>query len=186
MHILTIEDPIEFVHRRNRCLITQREVEYDTHSFPNAIRGALRQDPDVILVGELREYEAIQCALTAASTGHLVFASLHTQSAAQTVEHIVDAFPEHQQVWVDVFSCKGFDETPAIDMIVDAFSLESTRVCKLERGLEYLLRTQRADGGWDDPYWNGTGFPRVFYLKYHLYAHYFPLWALGEWRRRRI
>ena len=98
VHIMTIEDPIEFLHKHELAVVNQRELGGDTMSYAVALKQALRQDPDVILVGELREYEAIQCALTAASTGHLVFASLHTQSAAQCVEHIVDAFPEHQQV----------------------------------------------------------------------------------------
>jgi twitching motility protein PilT len=98
VHIMTIEDPIEFLHKHELAVVNQRELGGDTTSYAVALKQALRQDPDVILVGELRELEAIQCALTAASTGHLVFASLHTQSAAQTVEHIIDAFPEHQQV----------------------------------------------------------------------------------------
>jgi twitching motility protein PilT len=98
VHIMTIEDPIEFLHRHQLAVVNQRELGGDTNSYAVALKQALRQDPDVILVGELRELEAIQCALTAASTGHLVFASLHTQSAAQTIEHIIDAFPEHQQV----------------------------------------------------------------------------------------
>jgi twitching motility protein PilT len=97
VHIITIEDPIEFLHKHQLAVVNQRELGGDTQSYAIALKQALRQDPDVILVGELRELDAIQCALTAASTGHLVFASLHTQSAAQTVEHIIDAFPEHHQ-----------------------------------------------------------------------------------------
>lgn len=92
-HILTIEDPIEFVHTNNKCLINQREVHRDTHSFSNALRSALREDPDVILVGELRDQETISLALTAAETGHLVFGTLHTSSAAKTVDRIIDVFP---------------------------------------------------------------------------------------------
>ncbi|GAB6033964.1 type IV pilus twitching motility protein PilT [Galenea microaerophila] len=93
VHILTIEDPIEFVHHSKRCLINQREVHRDTKSFNNALRSALREDPDVILVGELRDLETIRLALTAAETGHLVLGTLHTSSAAKTVDRIIDVFP---------------------------------------------------------------------------------------------
>ncbi len=92
-HILTVEDPIEFVHESKRCLINQREVSRDTHSFNAALRSALREDPDVILVGEMRDLETIRLALTAAETGHLVFGTLHTSSAAKTIDRIVDVFP---------------------------------------------------------------------------------------------
>ncbi|MDD1782339.1 type IV pilus twitching motility protein PilT [Enterovibrio sp. ZSDZ35] len=92
-HILTIEDPIEFIHEQKNCLINQREVHRDTHSFNNALRSALREDPDVILVGELRDKETISLALTAAETGHLVFGTLHTSSAAKTIDRIIDVFP---------------------------------------------------------------------------------------------
>jgi twitching motility protein PilT len=92
-HILTVEDPIEFVHEAKRCLINQREVHRDTQSFNNALRAALREDPDVVLVGEMRDLETIRLALTAAETGHLVFGTLHTSSAAKTIDRIVDVFP---------------------------------------------------------------------------------------------
>jgi len=92
-HILTIEDPIEFVHESKKCLINQREVHRDTQSFSNALRSALREDPDVILVGEMRDLETIRLALTAAETGHLVFGTLHTTSAAKTIDRIIDVFP---------------------------------------------------------------------------------------------
>jgi len=92
-HILTIEDPIEFVHQPKKCLISQREVHRDTKSFANALRSALREDPDIILVGEMRDLETIRLALTAAETGHLVFGTLHTSSAAKTVDRIIDVFP---------------------------------------------------------------------------------------------
>ncbi|MBO1518192.1 type IV pilus twitching motility protein PilT [Oceanisphaera pacifica] len=92
-HILTIEDPIEFVHANKKCLVNQREVHRDTHSFSQALRSSLREDPDIILVGELRDLETIRLALTAAETGHLVFATLHTSSAAKTIDRIVDVFP---------------------------------------------------------------------------------------------
>jgi pilus retraction protein PilT len=99
-HIVTVEDPIEFLHRHQKSLVNQREVGGDTHSFAAALKHVLRQDPDVILIGELRDLETISVALTAAETGHLVFATLHTQSAAQTIDRIIDVFPAHQQTQV--------------------------------------------------------------------------------------
>jgi len=102
VHIMTVEDPIEFLHRHKRAIVNQREVGQDTKSFSRALRQALRQDPDVILVGELRDLETMETALTAAETGHLVFATLHTQTAAQSVERMIDVFPSHQQQQVRV------------------------------------------------------------------------------------
>lgn len=101
-HILTIEDPIEFTYTNDKSLIHQREVNEDTRSFANALRAALREDPDVILVGELRDLETIQLAITAAETGHLVFGTLHTSSASQTVDRMVDVFPAAQQTQIRV------------------------------------------------------------------------------------
>ena len=101
-HIMTVEDPIEFLHRHKGCVVNQREVGEDTKSFANALKHALRQDPDIILVGEMRDLETISVALTAAETGHLVFATLHTQDAAQTIDRIIDVFPPHQQQQVRV------------------------------------------------------------------------------------
>lgn len=99
-HILTIEDPIEFVHESKKCLVNQREVHRDTLGFANALRSALREDPDVILVGELRDLETIRLALTAAETGHLVFGTLHTTSAAKTIDRVVDVFPAEEKAMV--------------------------------------------------------------------------------------
>ncbi len=99
-HILTIEDPIEFVHKPIRCLINQREVHRDTQSFANALRSALREDPDVILVGEMRDLETIRLAITAAETGHLVFGTLHTSSAAKTIDRVIDVFPAEEKEMV--------------------------------------------------------------------------------------
>jgi twitching motility protein PilT len=96
-HIITVEDPIEFIHRHHSCIVNQREVGADTHSFSNALKYALREDPDVILIGEMRDLETIQAALTIAETGHLVFATLHTNSAAEAINRIIDVFPAHQQ-----------------------------------------------------------------------------------------
>ena len=101
-HILTVEDPIEFLHRHQGCLVNQREVGEDTHSFSSALKHSLRQDPDIILVGEMRDLETISVALTAAETGHLVFATLHTQDAAQTIDRVIDVFPANQQQQVRV------------------------------------------------------------------------------------
>src|SRR5208283_4572613 len=96
-HMLTVEDPIEFIHPHKRCLVNQREVHSDTHSFTNALRAALREDPDVVLIGEMRDLETIESALRIAETGHLTFATLHTNSASSTINRIIDVFPAHQQ-----------------------------------------------------------------------------------------
>ncbi len=101
-HIMTVEDPIEFLHRHKSCVVNQREVGADTHGFAQALKHVLRQDPDVILVGEMRDLETIGTAITAAETGHLVFATLHTQDAPQTIDRIIDVFPPHQQQQVRV------------------------------------------------------------------------------------
>src|SRR2546422_2951030 len=101
-HIMTVEDPIEFLHKHQQCIVNQREVGADTHSFAQALKHVLRQDPDVILVGEMRDLETISTAITAAETGHLVFATLHTQDAPQSVDRIIDVFPSHQQQQVRV------------------------------------------------------------------------------------
>ncbi len=109
-HILTLEDPIEYLHQHNKSMVNQREVGSDTNNFPNALRAALRQDPDVILVGEMRDLETISIAVTAAETGHLVFSTLHTVGAANTIDRIVDVFPPYQQQQIrtqlaDVLEC---------------------------------------------------------------------------------
>lgn len=96
-HIITIEDPIEFTHKSKKSLVVQREVHYDTYSFSAALRSSLRQDPDVVLIGEMRDLETISAAITIAETGHLVFATLHTNSAAQSIDRMIDVFPPHQQ-----------------------------------------------------------------------------------------
>ncbi|HXW58400.1 MAG TPA: type IV pilus twitching motility protein PilT [Solirubrobacteraceae bacterium] len=101
-HIMTIEDPIEFLHGHKKCLVNQRELGSDAQSFGEALKAALRQDPDVILVGEMRDLETISTALTAAETGHLVFATLHTQDTSQTIDRVIDVFPSHQQGQVRV------------------------------------------------------------------------------------
>ncbi len=99
-HIITIEDPVEYLHSHKRCIVNQREVHTDTKSFSRALRAALRQDPDVVLVGEMRDLETVETALTIAETGHLTFATLHTNSAVQTINRIIDIFPAHQQTQI--------------------------------------------------------------------------------------
>jgi twitching motility protein PilT len=101
-HIMTVEDPIEFLHTHKRSVVNQRELGLDTHSFAAALKHILRQDPDIILVGEMRDLETIQMALTAAETGHLVFGTLHTQDAPQTIDRVIDVFPPHQQEQIRV------------------------------------------------------------------------------------
>lgn len=96
-HIITIEDPIEFTHNSKKSMVAQREIHYDTYSFSAALRSSLRQDPDVVLIGEMRDLETISAAITIAETGHLVFATLHTNSAAQSIDRMIDVFPPHQQ-----------------------------------------------------------------------------------------
>lgn len=96
-HIITIEDPVEFLHSHKSCIVNQRELNADTHSFANSLRSALRQDPDVVLIGEMRDKETVEAALRIAETGHLTFATLHTNSASQTINRIIDVFPAHQQ-----------------------------------------------------------------------------------------
>ncbi|HEY9787427.1 MAG TPA: type IV pilus twitching motility protein PilT [Candidatus Obscuribacterales bacterium] len=106
-HILTIEDPIEFIHTSKRSVVSQRELGSDTHSFANALRAALREDPDVILVGEMRDLETIHLALTAAETGHLVFGTVHTSSALQTIDRVIDVFPPAQQQQIRIMLSNG-------------------------------------------------------------------------------
>jgi twitching motility protein PilT len=96
-HMITIEDPIEFIHAHKKCLVNQREVHSDTHSFANSLRAALREDPDIVLIGEMRDLETIESALRIAETGHLTFGTLHTNSASSTINRIIDVFPSHQQ-----------------------------------------------------------------------------------------
>ena len=132
-HIVTIEDPIEFLHRDKMAFVTQREVDVDTRSFAEALRGALRQDPDVILVGEMRDFETIETALTAAETGHLVLSTLHTLDATETIMRVVSSFPSHQQKSVRiqlagilkavismrlVRAAKGSGRVPAVEIMV--------------------------------------------------------------------
>ena len=157
-HIVTIEDPIEFLHRDKQSFVTQREVDVDTHSFAAALRGALRQDPDVILVGEMRDFETIETALTAAETGHLVLSTLHTLDATETVTRVVTSFPAHQQKSVRhqlagilkavismrlVRAAKGAGRVPAVEVMVST-GLIRDYICNEEK--TYLIREAIAAG----------------------------------------
>jgi len=157
-HIVTIEDPIEFLHRDKHAFVTQREVDVDTRSFAEALRGALRQDPDVILVGEMRDFETIETALTAAETGHLVLSTLHTLDATETITRVVSSFPSHQQKSVRiqlagilkavismrlVRAAKGSGRVPAIEVMV---STELIRDYIINEDKTYLIREAIANG----------------------------------------
>src|SRR5207253_3576867 len=157
-HIVTIEDPIEFLHRDKQAFVTQREVDVDTRSFAEALRGALRQDPDVILVGEMRDQETIETALTAAETGHLVLSTLHTLDATETIMRIVSCFPSHQQKSVRiqlagilkavvsmrlVRAAKGAGRVPAIEVMVST-ALIRDHIINEEK--TYLIREAIAAG----------------------------------------
>ena len=157
-HIVTIEDPIEFLHRDKMSFVTQREVDVDTRSFAEALRGALRQDPDVILVGEMRDHETIETALTAAETGHLVLSTLHTLDATETITRIVSSFPSHQQKSVRiqlagilkavismrlVRAAKGAGRVPAIEVLVSTAFIRD-HIINEEK--TYLIREAIAAG----------------------------------------
>ena len=157
-HIVTIEDPIEFLHRDKMSFVTQREVDVDTLSFAQALRGALRQDPDVILVGEMRDHETIETALTAAETGHLVLSTLHTLDATETITRIVSSFPSHQQKSVRiqlagilkavismrlVRAAKGAGRVPAIEVLVSTAFIRD-HIINEEK--TYLIREAIAAG----------------------------------------
>ena len=142
-HILTIEDPIEFVHPHNRCTINQRELGSDTHSFPRALKSVLREDPNVILVGEMRDLETIAAALTLAETGHLVLSTLHTQDAAQTVDRIIDVFPPYQQEQIRVMlaSClKGVVSQILLPRIDGVGRVAAREVMVVTPGIAAIIR----------------------------------------------
>jgi len=157
-HIVTIEDPIEFLHRDKQAFVTQREIDVDTRSFAEALRGALRQDPDVILVGEMRDHETIETALTAAETGHLVLSTLHTLDATETITRIVSSFPSHQQKSVRlqlagilkavismrlVRAAKGAGRVPAIEVLVSTATIRD-HIINEEK--TYMIREAIAAG----------------------------------------
>jgi twitching motility protein PilT len=157
-HIMTIEDPIEYLHRDNRSVINQREIGVDTRSFGDALRSALRQDPDVILVGEMRDHETIQTALLAAETGHLVFSTLHTLDATETINRIIAVFPPHQQKQVRIQlssvlkavisqrlmpKADGKGRVPAVEVLISTAFL---RDCILDKEKSHLIHGAIAQG----------------------------------------
>ena len=145
-HILTIEDPIEYLHRHRSCMINQREVHSDTDSFPKALKYVLRQDPDVILIGEMRDLETIESALTIAETGHLVFATLHTNDAAQTINRIIDVFPSHQQQQVRTqlsFVLEGILAQQLIPKIAGGGRTMAMEILVMTPGIRALIRDDK-------------------------------------------
>lgn len=131
LHIITIEDPIEYYHSSRNCLINQRELGVNTHSFANALRSALREDPDVILVGEMRDLETISLALTAAETGHLVFATLHTSSAAKTIDRVIDIFPASQKTQVRSMLAESLEAVVAQKLLPKKGGVGRTIACEV-------------------------------------------------------
>ena|SRR6266853_91352 len=157
-HVMTVEDPIEFLHRDNQSIINQREVAVDTKSFAHALRSALRQDPDVILVGEMRDFETVETALLAAETGHLVFSTLHTLDATETINRIIAVFPPHQQKQVRIQlasvlkavisqrlmpSIDGKSRVPAVEVMV---STAFIRDCIVDKEKTYMIHSAIASG----------------------------------------
>ncbi len=148
LHIVTVEDPIEFLHDHKRSIITQREIGEDTKSFSEALRRVLRQDPDVILVGEMRDLETISMALTAAETGHLVFATLHTQDAPQTIDRVIDVFPTTQQEQIRVMLAATLEGVVTQQLIVNADGTGRVPCC---RGADVHVGHPEPDPAVEDP-----------------------------------
>ena len=148
LHIVTVEDPIEFLHDHKRSIITQREIGEDTNSFAEALRRVLRQDPDVILVGELRDLETISMALTAAETGHLVFGTLHTQDAPQTIDRVIDVFPTNQQEQIRVMLAATLEGVVTQQLIVNA---DGTGRVAVRRGADVHVGHPQPDPPVQDP-----------------------------------
>jgi twitching motility protein PilT len=157
-HVMTVEDPIEYLHRDNRSIVNQREIGVDTHSFSHALRSALRQDPDVILVGEMRDFETIETALLAAETGHLVFSTLHTLDAAETINRIIAVFPPHQQKQIRIQlasvlkaivsqrlipKADGKGRAPAVEVLI---STAFIRDCIMDKEKTHLIKGAIAQG----------------------------------------
>lgn len=146
-HIITIEDPIEFLHSHSKSVINQREIGSDTKSYANALRAALREDPDIILIGEMRDKETVEIALTAAETGHLVFSTLHTQSAAKTIDRIIDVFPPHQQAQIRTQLSTTLQATIAQQLLRKADGksrVAATEVMICTSAISNLIREQRS------------------------------------------
>lgn len=145
-HIITVEDPIEFIHRHQGCIVNQREVGTDTKSFSSALKYALREDPDVILVGEMRDLETIQAALTIAETGHLAFATLHTNSAAEAINRIIDVFPSHQQSQVRAqlaFVLEGIVSQTLVQRVGGKSRLMAAEVLVVNQAVRALIRDDK-------------------------------------------
>ena len=145
-HIITVEDPIEFIHRHQGCIVNQREVGTDTKSFATALKYALREDPDVILIGEMRDLETIQAALTIAETGHLAFATLHTNSAAEAINRIIDVFPSHQQSQVRAqlaFVLEGIVSQTLVQKIGGKSRLMAAEVLVMNQAVRSLIRDDK-------------------------------------------
>jgi twitching motility protein PilT len=143
VHIITVEDPIEFIHKNKKSIIEQREVGLDTNSFPNALHRVLRQDPDVILIGEMRELETISTAITAAETGHLVISTLHTNDAVQTIDRIIDVFPPHQQNQVRMqlsLSLQGVISQQLLPRADGLGQILATEVMRMNSAIRNIIR----------------------------------------------
>ena len=145
-HIITLEDPVEFVHAHKNCLVNQREIGTDSLSFSNALKSLLRQDPDIVLVGELRDMETIEAALTIAETGHLVFGTLHTNSCVQTINRVINVFPAHQQI--QIRTLLSFVLQGVVSQQLIAKSFEKGRVAAMEilvptNGIRNLIREDK-------------------------------------------
>ncbi len=160
LHIVTIEDPIEYVYPRGKSLVSQREMHLDTHSWDVALRSALREDPDVVLVGEMRDFETIASAITVAETGHLVFATLHTNSAAQSIDRIIDVFPENQQAQIrmqlatvisGIISLRlvpaiGGGRLPAAEILLSSAAVSTAIREGKEHQIDNIIQTSGEDG----------------------------------------
>lgn len=147
-HIITLEDPIEYLHTHQQSIVHQREIGLDTHSFPNGLRAALRQDPDIILVGEMRDLETISTAITAAETGHLVLATLHTNGAAQTIHRIIDVFPPHQQTQVRIQIAsvlKGIVSQRLLEKADGTGRVAATEILINQPAVANLIRNEKVD-----------------------------------------
>lgn len=147
-HIITVEDPIEFIHRHQSCIVNQREVGTDTHSFAAALKYALRQDPDVVLVGEMRDLETVQSALTIAETGHLAFATLHTNSAMESINRIIDVFPSHQQAQVRAqlsFVLEGVITQTLLQKLKGKGRVMATEILVMTPAIRALIRDEKIE-----------------------------------------
>jgi twitching motility protein PilT len=150
-HIITIEDPIEFTHKSNKSIVVQREVHYDTYSFSAALRSCLREDPNVVMIGEMRDLETIASAITIAETGHLVFATLHTNSAAQSIDRMIDVFPPHQQPQIRAQLSNLF---PAFGASYWRRASSGCRnINSYSSGAQYYSRRQKSSNGCRNPNW---------------------------------